>query len=374
MKFNLYDEVETRCDKIDLYNNYEIDITLLLEIDNTSELSRPYRISKIEFKSDIHESPLYKDLDTFIKKLNVQIQEINNESSKSWQVFYLYKEIFQFIQNKYKFNYFRGQRKDWKLLPGILRKETSSEFRHEFERIYKKVSEDFPEKVEYIPFKKNMEITSFSERVKQLSMLQHYGFNTSLIDLTENPYIAMLFMISGSNRDELDDPVIDCFSINEEHKMNNLFVTVKKDSSNQRIIAQKGAFLCFDNLSDIAESSIQKINRIRIKINIENKEDEIFSKYEELKTKITENENGLNTGFKNHMIKNIHIFGQNRSELNKEFNRKRMDAFRYIKTELGRKLEEFHYYEKDLFPDFEQYIKYTMENYENSNKLQVSET
>lgn len=98
------------------------------------------------------------DLKTSIKKLvdrcNAEVSEASK--SKSWQIFYVYKELLQSLTGKeLEFNYFRGQSSDKPLLPGIMRSGVDIDYIHDFDSIYKKLSYEFPDKLDYTPIEDN---------------------------------------------------------------------------------------------------------------------------------------------------------------------------------------------------------------------------
>lgn len=82
---------------------------------------------------------------------------------------------------EFNFNYFRGQRSNWKVLPGLLRDSTNKEYINHFEQEYKRLAYNYPEELSYLPYDKNNRL----ERANYLSILQHYGMQTSLLDITK---------------------------------------------------------------------------------------------------------------------------------------------------------------------------------------------
>ncbi|WRN74955.1 FRG domain-containing protein [Staphylococcus aureus] len=105
-----------------------------------------------------------------------------------------------------------------------------------------------------------------------MAYLQHYGLRTTLIDITENPFIALLFLTSNSQ--VFNNATLDMYNINPEiHSEQNLFSRVKMISKNKRIIAQKGAFfnfkklLIFQNEQNVNRDKINKIPLVRLKLN-----------------------------------------------------------------------------------------------------------
>ena len=59
-----------------------------------------------------------------------------------------------------------------------------------------------------------------------MAYLQHYGLRTTLIDITENPFIALLFLTSNSQ--VFNNATLDMYNINPKiHSEQNLFSRVK---------------------------------------------------------------------------------------------------------------------------------------------------
>ncbi|HDF4888344.1 TPA: FRG domain-containing protein, partial [Staphylococcus aureus] len=153
------------------------------------------------------------------------------------------------------FNYFRGQRSNWKVLPGLLRDSTNKEYINHFEQEYKRLAYNYPEELSYLPYDKNNRL----ERANYLSILQHYGMQTSLLDITKNPFIALLFMVSEENKNKINKPSFILYEIDENiHHESHLFIRVIKDANNKRIEAQRGAFLCYDYLYSLNITDIKR--------------------------------------------------------------------------------------------------------------------
>lgn len=220
-------------------------------------------------------------LKSIVEKCDFDIK--NKSQVNGWQLFYLYKELLQrFTSNEFGFNYFRGQSVNKPLLPGIMRDEVGKSYINNFERIYRKLAYEFPEKINYTEFNGDDCITS---RECDLSLLQHYGLKTALLDITRNPYIAMLFMIKENIRDYIE-PTLYLFNINERlEKDETLFTEVRKNKTNERILAQKGAFLNYEKTL-LKNNNYEKIPYIKIILRFD---DAVYEKLLENEIKVYEN-------------------------------------------------------------------------------------
>ncbi|MEX5915058.1 FRG domain-containing protein [Staphylococcus ureilyticus] len=264
MTKSIYNEIQEKIEYYNLYNTIYLKINL---IPNDQENPyKPYTIIGIDIEYNNSENKqLNKEYEEMVETLNKKIDIDQKRHKKEWQLFYLIKEILQESENidTCTFNYFRGQRSDWPMLPGILRSDISTELKTNFEQIYKKIAYNYPEELDYIPYSKDNRM----DRARQLSILQHYGMKTSLLDITKNPYIALLFIFSVSNKYKLRKPRLELYSIDEEeHFDKHLFMRVQKDLNNKRIEAQKGAFLNYDFLYDLNHTDVKKMNRVVIKM------------------------------------------------------------------------------------------------------------
>ncbi|RHK01132.1 FRG domain-containing protein [Enterococcus casseliflavus] len=277
-----------------------------------------------------------------------------------WKVFYLYKELFQKIASDSslgKFNYFRGQAKNWDTIPGIFRPNTSESFINEFESIYKRISVEFPNEVEYIKYKSDPSIER--QRAKQLAMLQHYGLRTSLLDLTRNPFIALLFMVSDSSKKDFSSGIIEAYAIDEDlHDKENIFISVEKEEHNRRLKAQDGAFLYYDKLLNFTEKEVLKIPRIVIELcyNTDDLTDEKAKKISDIKDALS----SLSSGASEELLSAFNNELENlTSELKSiQANIDKTGIFSMIHDEIKGKLNEFFYFEESLFPDLYKYIEY----------------
>lgn len=354
----------------DYFDEIEINVNYYKNI--TGESDRKYKILSLSLDKKKSTRDLSK-IESFICGCNERL--LNKSYSKDWQLFYLYKELLQFFassnnEDKNVYNYFIGQSHSYNLTPNILRKDVEQTYRNEFENIYLKISHEFPEKITYF----NLQSCDIEDREYQLSLLQHYGLKTSLLDITSNPYIAMLFMLSSSS-DEYQEPTLFLFKINETlHRDKHLFTEVRKSKLNERIVAQKGAFLNFDKIFMNKHFDVEKVYSVKIRLNFLAKE------YKE---------------YLNSEIKRIREIQSIQSENNAEENKKELNndqsdyleilekeqenieeskkqCLKAIKNELSQKLREYCYFEEDLFPDFETRIRYLSSKYDSNTHKKVS--
>ena len=342
----------------------EIEIIINYYKNNTRENDRLYKILSLTLNKGDSKQDTSK-IESFIDGCNEILS--NTPANKGWQLFYLYKELLQFfVHSNDEYNYFRGQSHSYPLTPNILRKDVQYSYRDDFENLYLKISNEFPEKITYF----NLQNCEIEDREYQLSLLQHYGLKTSLLDITSNPYIAMLFMLSGAFT-SYKEPTFFLFKIDENvHKDKHLFTEVRKSKLNERIIAQKGAFLNFDKIFMNKHFDVERICCIKIRLN--------FSEDDYLKHLKSEEENIKN--IQTEVSENL-VSDEEREEkenylklLESEANSletSKSNCLQFIKNELLQKLREFCYFEEDLFPDFETRIKYLSGKYKSAANKKI---
>lgn len=361
-----YNELLNKCTKSEIFDEAIIRIIYTKNIFDNGNGSRLYKIIRLECDYSEDEDR-NKNLKKFIKNCNDSIQ--NNKYPNDWQIFYLYKELFQLLINdQVKYNYFRGQSGSDDPLPGILRNSVPNSYRANFENLYRKISKEFPDKIEYVELKDNSRI---EDRENQLSLLQHYGLKTSLLDITSNPYIALLFMLSRKF-DEYKEPSLFLFRINENYDDEDyLFTEVRKDKINERIIAQKGAFLNFDKLCFNRE--IQKIPSVKIILKFSSEELLKEIDLDSSKLKEMESEIDISTGKEEDVL----IIEKKSDYLKiletekRQVEASKIDCLNFINEELIKKLREYYYFEEDLFPDFEKRIQYFSKKYQTETTKKV---
>lgn len=338
-------------DENEYFNQKEITIYYSdKDINREGKENRGYYVTKVEMHNR-QPSLEYAHLEKRISQLNELI--LANQDQRYWQMFYILKEIIQELTNdELEFNYFRGQPVSSSLLPGILRNDVSFSYQMNFEGLYKKIFNEFPDRVTYEALESN--IDSINKRAYQLSLLQHYGLKTSLLDITSNPYIAMLFMFPDAF-DKYQEPTLYLFRINEDNKENNLFSEVQKNQLNERIIVQKGAFLNFDKrklfkpndfefFEDMRE--ISRIDVIKISLVYDNEISDVA--HSDIFTFDIEKESDLAENYD------------------------KVSCLNNVKSDILLKLKEYHYFREDLFPDFEQRIQFLSKKYESNTMKRFS--
>lgn len=143
--------------------------------------------------------------------------------------------------------FYRGQSDvNYKLLPSLgrrIRKELGSEGIYELyeEEIIRRVKLEYPE------------LFRDTNTIDEMALMQHYGVPTRLLDVTENPLVALFFACRNNPKKNgevflfAEGTLMDIFTSYEEKELkeNNriAIVRAKKVSSRQRI--QQGCFLWF---------------------------------------------------------------------------------------------------------------------------------
>lgn len=277
------------------------------------------------------------------------------------KLFYVYKDLIQGLSGDgLNFNYFRGQSHDYSLLPGALRYKIDSDYIKDFESIYRKLALEFPDTIDYVSLNLTSKIT---EREPNLSILQHYGLKTALLDITKNPYIAMLFMLR-ENIDEYRSPTLYLFKINDNESNDvTLFSEVRKTHTNERIIAQKGAFLNFEKILD--KNIKEKITYAKLVLKFD------ANMYISMRKEGGINQYDIDPKNTKLIDREIESYGKQLDELYSllYFEDKFLgDMFISINKDLENKLKEYCYTKEDMFPDFESRINYLSKRYKESDK------
>ncbi|WP_239723647.1 FRG domain-containing protein [Mammaliicoccus sp. A-M4] len=378
-----YSDIE-KSYKEDLYFDV-INIDIKVKVRNPDESNNTlYKIKGVSSNTKCNNEELAKKVGSITEEINVRLIDDSQKFNNNWSLFYLYKELLQQLDGEYKFS--RGQCTDWEMLPGIIRKNTNDELKNKFEITYKDIMYRYPDLVQYYPAISDE--SNIKMREQELAHLQHYGMKTSLIDITENPYIALLFMVSDTSANDFEFATLDLYNIDPEiHDKFNLFSKVKQLNTNQRIIAQKGAFLNFDkvSLTTPTPSKINKIPLIRIKLKISFKHlkktkrllEKEKSRHNELKEEyLTMMDRSNEQNDNNEEIRKEDIQGKIREyfELGRSVNALKRSVksqkeyyekivLSRIRMDIKNKLAEYHYREKHLYPDLYKHIQYVESEY-----------
>lgn len=342
----MYEELYSKLKRIDfdIFSTIDINIEILGITNGDSE--DIYRIKNVSVSSNLG-NKTSKSISKFIQKIDSEINNEENSGFKSsdngWSIFYLLKEIISFFVHQ-GYQYYRGQSSDWKTIPSIFRRMSNAKgdkYYLDFENMYKEIQRNFPSTLKYVPLDKTSR-DKINDRAEQLALLQHYGLGTSLLDITSNPYIAMLFMVSNKMR----TPKLELFNIINDCE---LFTLVKSSEINKRISAQKGAFFNYDLLFLENEGSkdIGKIKIPRVAIRLKYLEDETKKSItsDDMEIERVKKEGGMSQEF------------QKLLETGEDFvNEERV--FDSVRNHLEDKLREYGYYYENLFPDFVDQIKY----------------
>lgn len=360
----IYEKINSK-----IFNDFKLVIKIIGLNKPQEEISSIYKIEKIEISQDnddqgFDNSQLVTEIECineFLKSTGDKLgykNEIN-----SWSLFYLIKEMITSFQ-KLGYNYYRGQNKNFETIPGIFRNLKNNEntnYYDVFESLYLDISREFPDDITYVPLTKE----TLDDRADELSILQHYGLKTSLLDISENPFVAMLFMIGF---DSIDKPQLEFYKIdhNEDSK-NGLISFVHKKSSNKRIKAQKGAFINFDKLikfvnfqqNEIKLKDYKPIDRIIIQIEFDTP---MTINYLQEQKELKLNNIEAQEQTKNLSDKELDVLItllENDGDVDDEEKKSTVsDYYSVIQKELLRKLKEFNYETNNLFPDFSDYLVY----------------
>lgn len=346
-----------------------------------------YTIKCIE-KDGLKDDYIDSLVDSINKKI-VDFYDKNNYKENSWTVFYLLKELIKQLTNpSHKvYNYFRGQNRGWPTVPSIFRDislspEKKGNFKHSkyyenFEAIYKAISKRYPNEIQYfeIPDPDRDDSSSLEDRADQLAILQHYELKTSLLDITENPFIAMLFMATTTKPEDIVfEPQLECYRLDYDSP---LFYEAKKLENNKRIKVQKGAFLNYDTLlqyfyapkvtgnSDkFSEAEFKEIRIPRVIIKLQIDFDNMKKEFEEHCNSESESSKSLEESqdYGNSVsVESDNTDGKKIRDIFDE-NNKIVEAnadpfYKTITNELLKKLNEYNYYYDELFPDLVDYIE-----------------
>jgi len=179
-----------------------------------------------------------------------------------------------------QFNYrgwvYRGQASaKWKLESSLVRLLKAAALEKNFRVNYKKLGDIYKhyEKIMIERFKAGAHLylnnLPDDNDFEWLSIMQHYGVPTRLIDVTFSPYIACFFALYETNEDAaiyalehsffvgvLDSKFEKISDISEEHGL----ITYEPKKLNERLHAQQGLFLVTNNLEKPIENFLEKTN------------------------------------------------------------------------------------------------------------------
>lgn len=181
--------------------------------------------------------------------------------------------------------YYRGQKnglnEGWDLLPTFYREKKLypqipfySDKKEEINSIYKFVEKNYD----------HFKDINFSDLISIINILQHYGFPTRVLDVTQNPLVALYFALEQVKIDDKNNPVIYLLyseKINAAYMINSdlhdfyfkeyndkkrLYSPVLVNGSflSDRIRSQKGDFILFYDESNIFENPSFNIEEILI--------------------------------------------------------------------------------------------------------------
>lgn len=353
-----------------LYNETRIKIVLIGINEPLEELRPVYKILKLEYDgNDDDNGQIINQINSYLRS-NGKKNGYKNDNNH-WGIFYLLKELITAFQVQ-GFNYFRGQRQSWETIPSIFRNLVNNDgdsFYNRFEYLYKTISQEFPDEIIY--YEQNDE--NIEKRSDQLATLQHYGLPTSLLDITENPYIAMLFMFSSG---EIYIPQLELYKIDsQKHVEKSIVSFVHKNGKNKRIKAQRGAFLNYDKINNfvqfqkgdfIMNSDYSPIDKIVISLEI-SKEDSIeYLKEEEAKISSPSS----NSSDETLSYSSDKLSTKNLENLKTSFSKDETikSFYEYIQKQVTRKLSEYNYFSSELYPDFSDYISFRAKEFKKDEK------
>lgn len=344
-----------------------------------------------------------KEINSFVSELNTKLKKSGTNAGYSdkgnhWSIFYLLKELISKLE-QCKYNFFRGQTESWPTIPALFRRKVKKGnkdkiFYYElFEQLYKQVSQEYPDRIKYYSINDNLD-----DRADQLAKLQHYELPTSLLDITDSPFVALLFLTNAGNG-VINKPKFEAFKMSiEEHSNSSLLTFVRKGQDNQRIRAQHGAFINYDKLRDYThftkdevkiKDDFLKIPRISITIEFTKEETQKLLKNEEEAIskvneegyffskedieKVIKGEKELKDIMEGIILDSLtptkkyskaNIKAVEESLKAQDFEEK---YYKVIQEELSRKLEEYGYFLHALFPDFGDYLGYLSKNFEDES-------
>ena len=169
--------------------------------------------------------------------------------------------------------------------------------------------------------------------------------------------------------DEFSNPQIEFYKFNPQKDVEDSLLTfTHKKNNNKRIKAQKGAFINYDkinrfikidgkewNLSD----RYRKIDRILVKIILDLEEYRSYLDSLGVDSKELKEEERKIIGVE----KNKFFPEDESSATQEEIKKNKNEIFENLRLELMKKLNEFHYFQRDLYPDFNDYLVHLKKKY-----------
>lgn len=183
--------------------------------------------------------------------------------------------------------YYRGQgngtKAGWKLLPSFYRERREypdssfySDKQEELNTIYRFIEKNYD-------YFKDIE---FDDLISIINILQHYGFPTRVLDVTQNPLVALYFALEKVKKEDGNEPVIFLiyaeksnagylinnelekfyYGESEEKRRLNPMILVNGCVLSERIRNQKGDFILFFEEEDINSSPDFTIKELQISI------------------------------------------------------------------------------------------------------------
>lgn len=375
----------------------DTDITIILGATDPIDQSENSRHGPFCYKIvSLCSKGVDEEINSFVLELNTKLKKSGTNASYSergnyWSIFYLLKELISKLE-QCEYNFFRGQTESWPTIPALFRRKVNKDnkFYYElFEQLYKQVSQEYPDRIDYYSIDDELD-----DRADQLAKLQHYELPTSLLDITDSPFVALLFL-SNAGSGVINKPKFEAFKMSiEEHSNSSLLTFVRKGQDNQRIRAQHGAFINYDKLRKYTHftkeevkinDEFRKIPRVSITIEFSKKETEkLLKDQEEAISKVHEEgyffsrediekfkkgEKSLEDIMKG-IIPDSLTPTKKYSKTNIEAVRESLKAknfeekyYKVIQEELIRKLGEYGYFSHTLFPDFGDYLGYLSKNF-----------
>lgn len=169
------------------------------------------------------------------------------------KLFYVMKKII--TNKKFKNCFYRGQNNIFAPIPTLLRKNNSHLLQNEKEYINTVKTEH---EIELFDLKNDYEV---------YSKMQHHGCPTRFLDITDNPYKALGFMVEGLSMDENKENSIALYIFKPTENVGKIFLSLrtnekeniiekensfpiiipsKNQAKNQRAYAQNGHFIYFN--------------------------------------------------------------------------------------------------------------------------------